>query len=96
MKAHFTTISLSLDASNIFEFLIKWQRGRGVDPSAYQPHEDYLMQMCEKVSNTFEQHISDAADILGMQSSNATYQEVLVHAVHCRKIAKSCMVRIIL
>lgn len=86
-------ISHSLDSSNIFEFPIKWERGKGLDPDSCPPHEDYLIQMCERVCHTLQEHISHAADIVHMQTCNATYQEVLVHSTHCQKIAQTYMVR---
>ena len=81
-----------LDASNIFEFPVKWQKNKGVDPDLCPSHSDYLSEMCEKVSGALHQQISDAAALLELQSSNATHQEVLVHGAHCKKIVQKYMV----
>lgn len=85
-------LSHRLDASNIYEFPIKWQRGKGVDPATCPSHETYLTQMCERVCQCLEQHISRAADIINIQSHNSTYQEVLTHNTHCRKLYQTYMV----
>ena len=83
----------SLDVSNIFEFPIKWQQDKGLDPATCPLHEEYLTQMCGKVSLNLEQRITEAADRASMQSSNATYQEVLTHGGYCRNIVQTCVVR---
>lgn len=81
-----------LDASNIFEFPVKWEKNKGVDPDLCPSHSDYLLEMCEKVSSALQKQISDAADLLNMQGSNATHQEVLIHGAHCKKIVQRYMV----
>ena len=83
----------SLEASNIHEFPIKWQQDKGLDPATCPLHEEYLTQMCERVSNALEQRITETADRINVQSCNATYQEVLTHGVYCRNIVQTCMVR---
>ena len=83
----------SLDASNIHEFPIKWQRGKGVDPTLCPSHEAYLTDMCERVSLCLEGHISEAADTVNMQCSNSVYQEVLTHNYHCRELYQTYMVQ---
>ena len=75
--------------SNIFEFPIKWEKGKGLDPTSCQSHQDYLTQMCGSVSQSLEQQISLAADMVSRQTCHPTYQEVLVHSIHCRTIYKS-------
>ena len=82
----------SLDVSNIFEFPVKWERGKGLDPTACQPHQDYLGQMCDRLSQSLEQQISLAAEAIDRQTCHATYQEVLTHGLHCRTVFNSHMV----
>ena len=85
-------VTCSLDASNIFEFPIKWERGKGLDPSTCQPHKEYLTEMCERVSRSLEQQISQAADMVGRETSHPNYQEVLTHSLHCRALHNSHLV----
>ena len=84
--------SCRLDSSNVFEFPVKWERGRGLDPTNCQPHEDYLSRMCERVRQSLEQQISLAADTVNRQTCHTTYQETLTHGVHCQTLLKSHMV----
>ena len=81
-----------LDSSNVFEFPVKWERGKGLDPTNCQPHEGYLSRMCERVRQSLEQQISLAADTVNRQTCHTTYQETLTHGVHCQTLLKSHMV----
>ena len=82
----------SLDASNIFEFSLKWEKNKGLDPEQCPSHAQYLSEISEKMTGTIEQQITEAAHILQLQSSSRTYQEVLAHGAHCKEIVTKAMV----
>ena len=71
---------------------MKWERGKGLDPTTCTSHEDYLTQMCERVTQSLEQMICQAAETVGRQTVHSTYQEVLTHSLHCQTLYNSHMV----
>ena len=81
-----------LDATNIYEFPLKWQRNRGLDPDLNSTHSEYLAELCDKFFSIMEAKISDAANLLQMQTLHPVYQEVLHHGAYCREKAKDFLV----
>lgn len=81
-----------LEASNIFEFPIKWQKNSGLDPDNNSTHSQYLTSMCEKFSSTLESKIANTASLLRVQTSNTVYQEVLHHGACCQEHVQKFMV----
>ena len=75
----------SLDSSNILEFPLKWQKGKGLDPMLNSCHADYLNDMCSTLCAAVEAKISSAAQVLSGKLASAVYDEVLWHATYCKR-----------
>ena len=78
-----------LDASNIFEFSLKWQKNKGLDPDL---NSEYLAKMSEKLTAALEATISDSAKFIQEHTGSAVYQEVLCHGTYCKEKAKDFLV----
>ena len=83
---------IGLDSTNIFESLIKWQKGRGLDPEENSTHEEYLREFSEKMVETLRERINIAAESLDCKAQDSLCQEVMFHTAYCRKKAKCFMV----
>ena len=83
---------IGLDSTNIFEYPIKWQKGRGLCPEENSTHEDYLRQLGEDMATTLKARISSTAEALDCKTRDVLCQEVIFHSAYCRKKAKSFMV----
>ena len=66
-----------LDSTNIFEFLIKWQRGKGLDLGENSLHQDYLQELCKEMVATLTEKISSVANRLDNKTGGRLYQEVM-------------------
>lgn len=83
---------VGLDSTNIFEFLLKWQKGVGLDPADNAAHSDYLQELCSAISTTLKDKISAVAEAMEDSSRDVTCQEVMQHSAYCQKKAASTMV----
>ena len=94
LSTYFLLPECRLDANNIFESPIKWQKNTGLDPNLSYAHSQYLTSMSERFSSTLETKIAKTADLLQAQTSStsAVYQEVLCHGAYCKEQVKKCMV----
>lgn len=92
----YDTINIDrLDSTNIFEFLIKWQRGKGLDPLEKTTHAEYLQELSLEMIDALKARISATAEAIESQSRDEICQEVMCHSVYCKKKATTFMVVII-
>ena len=83
-----------LDSSNIFEFLIKWQKGKGLDPVENPSHKEYLQDASREMVAALKEKISAAAECLEHRVKDKVCQEAMHHSVYCKKKASTFMVSI--
>lgn len=81
-----------LESENIFEFSLKWQKGKGFDPSHNPSHSAYLEDLCQKFTSGLKRRIEDRAAFMSAMDGHRTYQEVLHHGAYCRSHASTCLV----
>ena len=81
-----------LESENIFEFQLKWQKNRGLDPEHNPSHSAYLESLCKRLTSGLERRIGDMAAFMSVLDVNRTYQEVLHHGAYCRSQGTSCLV----
>ena len=56
-------------------------------------HEDYLQELCQKMVAVLTAKINATAEIIECEVENKIYQEVVHHALYCKKKAEMFMVR---
>lgn len=83
-----------LDSTNIFEFLIKWQKGKGLDPVENPSHSEYLQDFSRDMVTALQEKISAAAECLEHTVKDKVCQEAMHHSMHCKKKASAFMVSI--
>ncbi len=83
---------IGLDSTNIFEYSIKWQKGRGLDAKENSAHEEYLRELTEKMVTMLKERISTVAESLDCKAQDTLCQEVMCHSAYCRKKTKTFMV----
>jgi hypothetical protein len=81
-----------LDSTNISEFLIKWQKGKGLDPVENLSHKEYLHDVCQEMVIALQEKISAAAECLEQRVRDKVCQEVMHHGTYCKKKATTFMV----
>ena len=81
-----------LESENIFEFSLKWQKGKGLDPTHNSSHSAYLEDLCQKFTSGLKRRIEDRAAFMSALDGHRTYQEVLHHGAYCRSRASTCLV----
>lgn len=75
-----------MDYSNIFEFLLKWQKNQGLDTEQVSEHEHYIAVLCQKVKSVLVQRLSQVAKEIGVEMSCSVYQDVLTNAKYCKEL----------
>lgn len=86
-------LTCRLDASNIFEFLVKWQKNRGLDPNSCPEHSQYITDLCRQFSETLMGKLSQVAGEVEQEMLHPVQQEVLLHAQHCTELIRQSLVR---
>lgn len=56
-------------------------------------HEDYLQELCQKMVAALTAKINATAEIIECEVENKIYQEVVHHALYCKKKAEMFTVR---
>ena len=83
-----------LDACNIFEFLVKWQKNRGLDPNSCPEHSQYITDLCRQFSETLMEQLSQVASRVEQEMMHPVEQEVLLHAQHCNELVRQSLVSV--
>ncbi|XP_064391895.1 NACHT domain- and WD repeat-containing protein 1-like isoform X1 [Halichondria panicea] len=72
---------VGLDSTNIFEFSLKWAKGKGVDT---ETHTDYLTQLSEQLLTALQSMVTSG--FTGhLQNSDGVTHEILCHASYCKR-----------
>lgn len=85
-KIKFVLNCFRLDFANIFEFLLKWQKNKGLDTKQVLEHEQYITVLCQKVKNVLAKRLSQVAEEIGGEMSCSVYQDVLINAKYCKEL----------
>ena len=94
-KSSCNTYSLNrLDASNICDFPLQWQKGKGLDPENNPSHGQYIASLCEAVRTSLIEKLELTAAERATKTDPQTdvYQEALLHVDHCKAISKDTVV----
>lgn len=81
-----------LDSTNIFEYIMKWHKGSGLDPIENSTHTEYLQDFSQELLTALKSKIDTVAETLQSEARNTTFQEVMHHSDYCLKKAKIFMV----
>lgn len=82
-----------MDAANIFEFPLKWQKGKGLDPKENSLHVQYLDRLCDTMVEAVKEKIDAVSKAIESEGSHKTYLEAVHHSLYCKKKAGAFMVR---
>ena len=89
---YFIYLCIRLDASNIFEFPLKWQKEKGLDPVENSSHLHYLENLCDKMVEALMKNIDTVSEAMEWEASNEAYFEAVHHSIYCREKAGAFMV----
>ena len=89
---YFIYLCIRLDASNIFEFPLKWQKEKGLDPVGNSSHLHYLDSLCDKMVEALMKNIDTVSDAMEWAASNEAYLEAVHHSIYCKEKAGAFMV----
>lgn len=81
-----------LDSTNIFEYLIKWQKGMGLDPVENSSHKEYLQEAGREMVAALKEKISAVAKCLQHHAKGKVCLELKHHAIYCKKKGNTFMV----
>lgn len=82
-----------MDAGNIFEFLLKWQKGKGLDPSDNTAHAEYLEDLGLRMTTVLKDRITGVARMMDSGAGNSVFQETSYQNIYCKKKALATMVK---
>ncbi len=74
--------------------MLKWQKGKGINPAENPAHKSYLTLLCETMVDAVAKKIVEVSGIMEEETRNKTYVEVLYHSMYGHKRIQRFMVRI--
>jgi len=84
--------SSRLDTTNIFEFMVRWQKGKGLHPSENTAHEIYLKELCASMVDAVTKKLGAVCEAIEEEEKNQTFVEVLHHTLWGQKKIQIIMV----
>jgi hypothetical protein len=85
-QARLATKPSGFDASNMFEFSIKWYKGFGLNVDEVPEHAQYISDLCKKMQEVLTQSLTQVAHRVGVEMKCTVYQEVIAHNQYCKEL----------
>lgn len=85
-----------MDSSNVLEFPVQWQKGKGLDPESNPAHLQYTTNFTQSFFDTVKEKMIIAATNFATISAvqGKVYQEAFLHLNHCKNIAEKVSTKV--